>query len=322
MDLRQLRYFVAVAEERRFARAAERLHITAPTLSQQIQALERELHIPLFDRNPHRVELTPAGQVLLIRARIILAEADRAQQEVRAAGAGLVEQLSLRVCTLADQVLDGPLHDTALGIPGLEVRVALSPGDDALEAVRQARADAAVVWTRAADQRDLAGRVLGEVPFGVALPPGHALSVLPAVPVDRLRDETLVMFPREPFAGIWDPVVAHLLPAGAGRGQVVIEPDLLDAPEALLRAVSDGRGVAPVVLGTDRSAAGVAVRPVLPPLRVDLEVVYREPPRPAVCSLVDALAAAAHNPATALEPRLPHARRPDVGYGPGDPLRA
>jgi DNA-binding transcriptional LysR family regulator len=132
VELRQLRYFLAVAEERRFARAAQRLHIAAPSLSQQIQTLERELRVTLFVRTPQSVQLTPAGEALVLRARVILAEVDRAREEVRAAGAGRREQLSLRVGTMADLVLDGPLRDTALGIPGVEVSAASSPGDDAV----------------------------------------------------------------------------------------------------------------------------------------------------------------------------------------------
>src|SRR3712207_1376432 len=88
MELRQLRYFLAAADEGRFSRAAKRLHIAAPSLSQQIQALERELRASLFDRTPHRVELTVAGEALVERARVILAEVERARADVRAAGTG------------------------------------------------------------------------------------------------------------------------------------------------------------------------------------------------------------------------------------------
>jgi DNA-binding transcriptional LysR family regulator len=100
MELRQLRYFLAVAEEGRFARAAERLHITAPSLSQQIQALERELRVTLFERTPQRVAVTAAGASLVRRARVILAEADRARHDGRAADGGNRERLTLRVCNM------------------------------------------------------------------------------------------------------------------------------------------------------------------------------------------------------------------------------
>src|SRR5688572_31323057 len=146
MELRQLRYFLAVVEERQFARAATRLHIAAPSLSQQIRVLERELGVTLLDRSPRRCDLTPAGAVLVSRARVILAEAARAEDEVRTARNGQRDQLVLRVCTMAELVLGGLLRATTHGVAGVEVTIASSPGDDAIEAVRQGRADAAVVW--------------------------------------------------------------------------------------------------------------------------------------------------------------------------------
>jgi DNA-binding transcriptional LysR family regulator len=311
VELRQLRYFLAVAEERRFARAAERLHIAAPSLSQQIQALERELRVTLFERSPQSVDLTAAGERLLDRARVILAEADRAKEDVRAAGSGRREQLSLRVCNMSDLVLDGPLRAVAFAIPGVEVSVASSPGDDAAEAVRQARADVAVVWDSTLEQRDLETSVLGSVCLGVALPQGHPLTDLSRVPVSRLSLETVVMFPRRPFAGVWDRTLSHFLPAGPQPGQVVVEPDLLNAPEAMLRAVAGGAGVAPVILDI---AEGVGVprvefRPLDPPLWLDLEVVWRAPARPAISSLVGFLMHAATDPQAGIEVPPSHAAR-------------
>jgi DNA-binding transcriptional LysR family regulator len=303
MELRQLRYFLAVAEERRFARAASRLHIAAPSLSQQIQALERDLRVTLFERSAHGVHLTPAGELLVQRARVILAEADRARADVRTAGNVGREPLGLRVGNMAELVLDGPLRVAALGIPGIEVSVTSSPGDDAIEAVRQARADAAVVWSRSYEQRDLEGVVLGSVVFGVVLPQGHRLAAAATVPVSALRGETVVMFPREPFAGIWDRTVDHLLPEGAGPGQVVLEPDLLNAPEAVLRAVAAGSGIAAGILGVadGLGIGGIAVRALDPALRLDLEVVWRAPARPAVRRLVDFLVGVAADPQAVIE---------------------
>jgi DNA-binding transcriptional LysR family regulator len=304
VELRQLRYFLAVVEERRFARAAERLHIAAPSLSQQIQALERELRATLFDRSPQHVVLTPAGEALVPRARVILAEAERAQDDVRAAREERRDELRLRVCNMAELVLDGPLHLAALGIPGLAVSVASSPGDDAMAAVRQARADAAIVWSRSFEQRDLAGTPMGGVRFGVALPQEHPLTDLTTVPVARLGGETVVMFPRQPFAGIWDRVVGHLLPTGPAADQVVIEPDLIRAPEAMLRAVAGGAGVAPVILGMDGriGVPGVELRPLDPELVLDLELVWRAPHRPALRRLLVFLLEASADPHAALDP--------------------
>jgi DNA-binding transcriptional LysR family regulator len=307
MELRQLRYFLAVADEGRFSRAARRLLVAAPSLSQQIQALERELHVTLFERTPARITLTPAGEALERRARVIVAEADRAREDARAVPSDGREHLRLRVCNMAELVLDGPLHGAGLGIPGVEVCVASSPGDDAVEAVRQARADAAVVWNRPHDQRDLAGAVLGSVVFGIALPQGHPLTDEAEVRVEDLAGETLLMFPREPFAGIWDRMVEHVLSPEAAAEQVVTEPDLLDAPEALMRAVAAGRGIAAAVLGLsdERRVHGIEIRPLTPPLVLVLEVVWRAPARPAVRRLVDFLRESARDPQAVIEPAPP-----------------
>ena len=207
MELRQLRYFLAVADERRFAAAARRLHIAAPSLSQQVRALERELQVTLFERTPAGAELTPAGRLLAHRARVVLMELDRAREEVRFAERSSRHQITLRICTMAERVLAGPLRQLGADITGAEVVVTSSPGDDAVEAVRQARADAAVVWRRPHEQRDLDGVVLGAVAFGVVVPEGHPMAQREQIPVAALGNESVVMFPLAPFAGIWQRVL-------------------------------------------------------------------------------------------------------------------
>ena len=94
MELRHLRAFVAVAEERHFGRAAERLHMAQPPLSQQIRRLERELKVELFHRTTRRVELAPAGKVLYERAKQILSDADSAADEAQRAARGEVGRLA------------------------------------------------------------------------------------------------------------------------------------------------------------------------------------------------------------------------------------
>src|SRR3954451_25197675 len=101
MELRHLRYFVAVAEERSFTRAAERLWIAQPGLSQQIRALERELGVQLFDRLSRGVLLTEPGRQLLEKARPAIAAADDALETARDAGAGFVGHLRVGVSTQA-----------------------------------------------------------------------------------------------------------------------------------------------------------------------------------------------------------------------------
>jgi DNA-binding transcriptional LysR family regulator len=295
---------VAVAEEGRFSRAAHRLHIAAPSLSRQIRALERDVRMPLFERTPQAVLLTAAGVVLLERARIILAEVDRAIADVSMAGADSREHLTLRVATMAAPALKGPLRLAALAIDGLEVSMSSTPGDDALEAVRQGRADAAIVWSHSHGPRDLAGTVLGSVILGIVLPFGHASYDAAAVPVAGLAAEVLIMFPRQPFAEVWDRTVDHLFPDGAAPGQIVVQPDLINAPEAVLRAVAGGAGIAVCILGTadNLGVEGVAVRPLDPALTWDLEAVWRAPATPAVRRLVNFFVESSADPHTLIEP--------------------
>jgi DNA-binding transcriptional LysR family regulator len=232
--------------------------------------------------------------------------------DVRAAGSDSREQLTLRVANMAEMVLESPLRLAALGIAGVEVSVSSARGDDALEAVRQGRADAAIVWNRSNRQRDLSGTVLGSVAFGVVLPHRHTYSDTATVPVSALAGDVLVMFPRQPFHGIWDRIVDHLFPGGAAPGQVVVEPDLINVPEAVLRAVAAGAGIAVCILGiADHwGIEGIAVRPLDPALRLELEVVWRAPATPAVHRLIDFLVASAREPQAMIEP----AHRPGTSH--------
>jgi DNA-binding transcriptional LysR family regulator len=123
------------------------------------------------------------------------------------------------------------------------------------------------------------------------------------VPVAALAGEVLVMFPRAPFAGIWDRTVDHFFPDGAGSGQIVVEPNLLNSPEAVLRAVAAGAGIAAGILGVlDRTAiGGVEARRLEPDLRLELEVVWRAPAGRSVRRLIDFLVRSARDPGTAIE---------------------
>ena len=288
MELRQLRYFVAVAEERHFGRAARRLRIAAPSLSQQIQALERDLHVTLLERSPRSVVLTPAGQVLLDHARVLLARAERARTEVRCAD-GHHRHLTLRVTSAVEHVLDGPLRHLSGPGSGLEVTTATSTDRDAILAVREEHIDAAIVWVRSTQDHDLAGFTLRQVPIHLALPAGHRLAAAEVIPVANLAAETIVMFPRDLFLGIWDHIIGHLLPAGPSRSdQVLTQPDLINAPEALLRSVAAGHGVAPVApaMAERIPTPGIVVRPLAPPLLAAVELIWREPAHPALRDVV------------------------------------
>lgn len=287
MELRQLRYFVAVAEERHFGRAAARLRIATPSVSQQIRVLERDLHVMLFHRDSHGVALTPAGDVLLEHARALLARAERACDDVRHADARPV-QLALRVATGVQHVL-GDLRSAARRLP---VTIVSSHGADAVQAVRTERADAAVVWVGSDHEQSLTRTTLRHVPVHLALPARHPLAAAEAVPVDELADETILVFPRQLCPGVWDRITGHLLPAAALRcGQRLTEPEGVSGPETLLAAVAAGRGVAAIAPAIAQHSAirGIVVRPLDPPLMLPLELVWREPAGPALEQLITVL---------------------------------
>ena len=163
MELRQLRYFVAVAEELHFARAAERLRIAAPSLSQQIKSLEASLGTPLFVRDRRHVELTAAGRMLLPDAREILDLAARAQRRV----AGATGPLRVGyVSWLPDQLATSPELD-------LRVDEWIMPSHVQIARVLDGGLDAAIAWARAHDERlDL--RLLWPEPLLAVTPAGHS----------------------------------------------------------------------------------------------------------------------------------------------------
>jgi DNA-binding transcriptional LysR family regulator len=288
MELRHLRYFVAVAEERHFGRAARRLRIAAPSLSQQIKVLERDLHVTLLERSPRHVVLTPAGEVLLEHAHVLLARADRARSEVRGAD-GRHRHISLRVAPGVEHILEGALGRLSVLASNLEVTAMTATDSDAIRAVREELIDAAIVWIRCAQDQDLPGQLLAHVPLHLALPAGHRLAAAEAVPVTDLADETVVMVPRDQFPGIFDHVLAHLLPAGPSRPDQVLTPsNLINAPESLLRAVAAGHGVAPVApaVGEHLAVPGIIVRPLAPPLLAPLELIWHEPAHSALPDVI------------------------------------
>ena len=191
MELRQLRYFVTVAEELHFGRAAERLHIVQPAVSQQISRLERELGVRLFDRSPRRVRLTAAGERLLAEARAALAAADR----VTAVAATLADTrrglLRVGVSPGMTAGLDRGLAALRGANPHLDVDLELVslPAADQLAAVARGELDFALVRAaRPAPGLRLQVVELWRDPVVVAFPAAHPLARRPAVKLQDLAD--------------------------------------------------------------------------------------------------------------------------------------
>ena len=191
LDLRLVEYFVAVAEELHFGRAAERLHIAQPSLSQQIRRLEAQLGVSLLERNSRNVHLTRAGQVLLQEGLKILSQAQHAIQTVRAAGA---PRLTVGFYgSAASELLPDVLRVFSERLPGVEVRVRellLGDIDDILNG------SVNIAFTRLLPgQTELEVEVLTQEPRLAALASAHPLASHQMLTFDDLRDESFVINP-------------------------------------------------------------------------------------------------------------------------------
>jgi DNA-binding transcriptional LysR family regulator len=191
VDLRKLRYFVAVAEKLHFGRAAEALHIAQPVLSRQIKALEDELKALLFVRDKRATELTPAGLQLLADARPLLANADALRRRVATAarGPGIFTIGFMPGLIVTDAVR--AMRDRH---PQLTVNVLRTNWDDQTEVIHDGRADVSYVRLPV-DQRGLCSRPLLTEPRVAALPDDHRLAGKTTVSIADLADEHLLQDP-------------------------------------------------------------------------------------------------------------------------------
>jgi DNA-binding transcriptional LysR family regulator len=195
MELRHLRYFLAVAEERHFGRAAERLHMAQPPLSKQIRRLEAELGVELLHRTTRRVELSPAGEVLLERARGILEAADTAAEDCRRAAGGEIGRLSVGFTGSTTYALL-PSVATALreALPGVELELhgeLITPAQ--VERLLDGSLDLGLLRppVRA---HELTVEVIRSEPLVAVLPSAHRLAAEDAVAVSDLAAEPFVAY--------------------------------------------------------------------------------------------------------------------------------
>lgn len=273
MELRHLRYFVAVATELSFGRAAARLHMTQPPLSKQIQDLEAELGVLLFDRSRRQVTLTRVGAQLLGEARRVLAQAETFRDLATEAAAGRAGHLRV-----------GVVHSSLYGVvptilrrfreqhPQVQLRVQEAVTSELVEELVAGQLD--VAFTRPdAFPTEVEQKTLLAERLDVALPEHHGLSGSSGpVTLEDLRDDPLVLFPRELGAGYWDLVV------GAYQ-EVGITPrieHLADQVGTMVGLVAAGLGIT-IVPEAVRNLAlpGITYRPLQPILRLPLTIAWR-----------------------------------------------
>ncbi|GAB2584998.1 LysR substrate-binding domain-containing protein [Kribbella endophytica] len=191
MDLRKVRYFVAVAEELHFGRAAERLHIAQPVLSRQIRALEDELKVQLFVRTKRATELTSAGRQLLEDARSVLASAEA--MRLRTVQAARAERI-FTIAFMPGITVTSLVRELAAKHPELTVELLRTTWDDQVEVLHDGRADVSIVRLPI-DQQGLTVRPLFDEPRVAMLPADHRLAGKPVIRIGDLAEDHLLQDP-------------------------------------------------------------------------------------------------------------------------------
>jgi LysR family transcriptional regulator, transcription activator of glutamate synthase operon len=274
MDLRQLRYLVAVAEEQNFTRAAAREHIAQPALSQQIRRLEDELGVVLIERTTRRMSLTDAGALLVARARRIMAEIDAANSELEAVKG--IDVGHVRVGTIHTM---GPIDvSVALAIfherhPGVELTVREESSEELAEMIRDDELDLAFLSvTERVESHGLALHQLVSEELVVVLAPGHRLARRDRLRMTELRDEEFISYRQGAR------LRELLFAAGRHAG---FEPRVrLESNESsrIRRLVARGMGVA-ILPRSDAVSPGAEVAVLAltdPPLTRDITLAWRQ----------------------------------------------
>jgi DNA-binding transcriptional LysR family regulator len=295
LDFRALRYFVAVAEELHFTRAAERMYIAQPALSEQIRRLEAELGVELLRRTTRKVELTAAGEEFLARARRILSEADEALAEASRAARG--ETGSIRVATGATaglRLVPDVLHAFREARPQVHVDLHQMEWQNYFGGLGEGRVDAAFAWLPV-EHDELSFVVLHEEPRVAAIEAAHPLVAERELRIEQLLDEPW------PWVDTHPTVVAFWTCEDYRGGKAARRGPTIRSMEGLLEGVRAGLCVATVPRSQAQATAwpGIAFRPVTNLTPATLAIVWRAADEtPVVQALVEIAQAVASRRAT------------------------
>ena len=275
MEIRHLRYFIAVAEELHFGRAAQRVHICQPPLSQQIKDLEQELGALLFHRRHKKISLTEAGAAFLEDAREILTRVDAAAERVRAVAQGMVGRISMGfVLPAMDTFLPDAIREFRSGSPGIEIRLHELGTPAQLDALGTGHIDVGVVRLFQQETAGLVVEKIVEESYVLALPATHPLTSLKAVPLVALDGESLIFFPRPSHPRLYDRIIACC--SAVGCVPRIVQETTTKTTAIALAGAEVGVALVPASAEKHRRA-GVVYRPIvgdLPP--VELSLVWRE----------------------------------------------
>src|SRR3954470_13252187 len=241
MELRHLRYFVAVAESLSFRRAAERLHMAQPPLSAQIKSLEAELGVRLFERSTRVVKLTHAGQVFFVEARSLLGAAVEAERRVKEADQGLVGTIRLGVIApAANAWLAGVLRSFRQKFPGVQLSVFDLTSPEQLRRLRINELDAGLLRPPVGEP-DLESIFVEKSEQVLAMPAGHRLAKKRLLEWLDFHNEEMVLIHPNAQHGYYDSFMAACAKAGAKPHPAQYAHDI----QTKMWLISAGFGIAP-----------------------------------------------------------------------------
>jgi DNA-binding transcriptional LysR family regulator len=225
VELRHLRYFLAVAEDLHFTRAAQRLGIAQASLSEQIRKLEDEVGAPLLARSSRHVALTPAGRILRGHAQRVLDDIDQALRTTRLVAAGQLGEVRLgAVGSAMTAFVPALLRDLRQQAPDLTVRVRQLSTSAQLLALTEHRIDAGLLRAPVRHPAVRSAEVVRE-PLTAVLPAGHSLATRQRLVLGDLADETLILWPRAESPGAYDEILRLFHQAGLPSPSIVEAPD-------------------------------------------------------------------------------------------------
>ncbi|MGO9263518.1 MAG: LysR substrate-binding domain-containing protein [Candidatus Binataceae bacterium] len=261
MELRHLRYFVAVAEELNFTRAAKRLGINQPGLSLQIRQLEKELDTPLFHRRTRGVELTNAGKLMLEEAHVILKQVEQVKIGVRRRARGETGRIIVGSCggTYFHPLIPAIIREYGMKYPDIVLTPEASNSALLVARLRTGQIDIAFIRPPIGDNDGLVIEPLIDEDLLMVLPAGHALNGSASAPLAALAKETFVLWPRALNPGAYDSVVATCHRAGFSPALGQEAPEIM----SVIPLVAARLGVSIVPRSTSRLLAdGVFFLPI------------------------------------------------------------
>src|SRR6516164_1510521 len=282
MELRHLRYFVAVAHEGHVTRAAEKLRMQQPPLSQQIRALEREVDAQLFQRHPRGVALTDAGRSFLADAETILAEVEHAKIRARRTARGETGRIAVGFTTSAPfhPLVARAIREFRASRPDVSFVLEETGSGELLAGLREERLDIAFIRSGVPDAAGLAVHALLQEDMVAALPARHRLARQPRLALRDLADDIFILYRRPDGRGLYDVIIAACAAAGFSPHVGQEAPRIVST----LNLVAAGLGVTIVPASLSRlPLEGVTYRPLRgrPALKVPLSLASRSDERSA-----------------------------------------